>query len=213
MSARTYKAQLDVTLSKLNNAITSAREWRQVASNRLLLLEAIDAAINTQIYGLMKIGTIFGVAPEDPESPVANSGIHSADEMTSFILQKLMCASSFTANLTAEAVSLQEKLSGVLSIALEAVSVDRPIADLKINDYSSYAKESSSPLKDVFDQVNDIPYDRDRDTFGEAFVVEEQADVVDTNDSTPDVVSTDAPELPSNRTNTEMSSALALFHR
>lgn len=213
MSARTYKAQLDATLLKLNNSITSAREWKQVATNRLLLLEAIDAAVNTQVYRLMKIGTIFGVSPEDPESPVADSGVHSADEITSFVLQKLQCASSFTAHLTVEAASLQEKLSGVLSIALEAVSVDRPAVDLRITDYSSYANESSSPLKEVFDQVNNIPYNPITDTFGEdcntAGPVSEEAGIGD-NTLSP----TEAPcSEPMDINGGGMSSALALFKR
>jgi len=163
MSASRYKEMLQQTLRKLNVAQASASEWRTVASNRLLLLAAVDGALNVQLHGLLKIGTIFGASAEDPGVPVADLSRHSADEMTSFILQKIRAAASFTAHLTNEASSLQSTLGGVLSIALESQDIDRPIVDLKVKDYTAELEDASTPLRSIFHQIEDLPDDDDVD--------------------------------------------------
>lgn len=157
MSASHYKDLLSRTLIKLSSAQTSASEWMKVANNRLLLLSAIDSALNVQIYHLLKVGTIFGVDPRDPSMPIADFNSHSADEITGFILAKLEAAAEFTANLTREAAALQETLSSTLSIALEAKSVDRPTMDLKIKDYTQLVEGASTPLKAIFEEIEDLP--------------------------------------------------------
>lgn len=153
MSANHYKGQLQDTLVKLQGSQVSAREWRQVANNRLLLLVAIDGALNIQIHHLLKVGTTFGVSPQDPGMPVADLDRHSADEVASFILQKIDAASSFTANLTREAVSLQATLLETLSVALSAQEIPRPVMDLKVKDYTQQVNDASTPLKDIFEEI------------------------------------------------------------
>jgi hypothetical protein len=156
MSASHYRELLQHTLVKLQQAQSSAREWQTVASNRLLLLVAVDAALNIQVYEFLKIGTIFGVSAEDPNMPVADLSCHSADEVTSFILQKIKAAAAFTANLTNEASSLQDVLSSTLSIALESRSVERPIVDLAVKDYTAEMQDATTPLRQVFSKIEDL---------------------------------------------------------
>jgi len=153
MSARHYKQQLDIALAKLNAQTIAAREWKTVADNRLLLLTAVDASLNTQISLLLQVGAVFGIRPQDPDVPVADPHIHSADEMVSFILHKVAAASEFTAALTRESHEVQMKLSDVLGIALDAVAVDRPTCDLTVTDYTGATDDTSSPIESILEQI------------------------------------------------------------
>lgn len=156
MSASHYRDLLNQALIKLTQAQSSAREWQTVASNRLLLLVAVDGALNVQVHEFLKIGTIFGVSADDPKMPVADLSRHSADEVTSFILRKVQATAAFTANLTNEAVQLQSTLSSALSIALESRDVERPIVDLKVKDYTAELQDATTPLRQVFECIEDL---------------------------------------------------------
>jgi len=213
MSASRYKEMLQQTLRKLNVAQASASEWRTVASNRLLLLAAVDGALNVQLHGLLKIGTIFGASAEDPGVPVADLSRHSADEMTSFILQKIRAAASFTAHLTNEASSLQSTLGGVLSIALESQDIDRPIVDLKVKDYTAELEDASTPLRSIFHQIEDLPDDDDVDL--SAGISQPPGDVNDSQVVECDLTLDHSYTLDDqdSETSPEMRNALSLFRR
>jgi len=213
MSASRYKEMLQQTLRKLNVAQASASEWRTVASNRLLLLAAVDGALNVQLHGLLKIGTIFGASAEDPGVPVADLSRHSADEMTSFILQKIRAAASFTAHLTNEASSLQSTLGGVLSIALESQDIDRPIIDLKVKDYTTELEDASTPLRSIFHQIEDLPDDDDTVSLATADPPTDGANNKNTVDYGPTFNHSHTLSEQDSETSPEMRNALSLFRR
>lgn len=213
MSASRYKEMLQQTLRKLNVAQASASEWRTVASNRLLLLAAVDGALNVQLHGLLKIGTIFGASAEDPGVPVADLSRHSADEMTSFILQKIRAAASFTAHLTNEASSLQSTLGGVLSIALESQDVDRPIIDLKVKDYTAELEDASTPLRSIFHQIEDLPDDDNTASLVTTDSLADGADGRDTGDHSSIFNHSHTLSEQDSDTSPEMRNALSLFRR
>jgi len=204
---------LQQTLRKLNVAQASASEWRTVASNRLLLLAAVDGALNVQLHGLLKIGTIFGASAEDPGVPVADLSRHSADEMTSFILQKIRAAASFTAHLTNEASSLQSTLGGVLSIALESQDIDRPIVDLKVKDYTAELEDASTPLRSIFHQIEDLPDDDDMSQLAATDQPPSRDDSGHIVDYDPTLDHSHTLSDHDSETSPEMKSALSLFRR
>lgn len=197
---------LTKTLEKLAAAQTSAREWKQVADNRLLLLTVVDSTLNAQIYQLLKVGTIFGVSPEDPGMPTADLRVHSADDITSFILHKIGAASSFTAHLADEAASLQLTLSSTLSIALEAQSVERPVLDLKVKDYTQIVGDATTPLVEIFSKLENDPPDRDHGTTTEP--IGGNSDVYQRPDSPVADQHDDGSE-----TSPEMQTALSIFKK
>lgn len=154
MSAYKYKQKLSETLRLVNDQTESAREWKKVAENRLELLSQIDRQMETHIARLLEVGTVFGVDPTDPGFESANTAVHSGEEVVMMITSKLQAVASFTANLTREAVNLQETLDDTLSIALQATRVDRPTLDMELKDYTSLFEDSSAPLRDVYEETS-----------------------------------------------------------
>lgn len=156
MSARSYQLKLKETLEKLLVATRTAKEWKTVAENRLAMLYDIDEQINTQVDCLAKVGTIFGVDPVSLKLPLGRSGGLSGDETASVTLERVFAVSAFTANLTREAVSLQETLNETLRIAIDASSVDPPLHDLRASKHTSEPPDCSSPLKEIYDEVENL---------------------------------------------------------
>jgi hypothetical protein len=160
MSAHTYKIKLDKALALLVEQTNAAREWKVVAENRLALLAQVDSAVHKQVEKLLQIGTIFGVDPVNPGIPEALVGKHSGNEMVSLTVEKITAVAAFTSNLTKEAVELQTTLSSTLSIALEGLAVSRPQEDLHLEEHQEAIENSTSPLQETFDQIENVPDDQ-----------------------------------------------------
>lgn len=155
MSASTYKRQLDQLIVRFQLQTVAAQEWKSVAENRLKLLDSISVGLNSFLEGLQKIGTIFGQEIEDLNIPSLSVNENSGEEYTMLIRQKVLCISSFTSNLTREACQVQATLNATLGIAAEALSVDRPKNDLQSDDMTDHISTASSPLREVYDEVED----------------------------------------------------------
>jgi hypothetical protein len=157
MSSHHYKQRLQDVLVKLSHQTIVANEWKTVATNRSTLLCQVDSALDSQVKGLLQVGSIFGVDPTDPKIPRANSGQHTGDEMCLMILAKVEAVSHFIANLTREATATQAILNSTLEIAMEAVEVERPTVDLIITPNSSDFTNASSPILEVVRQIESSP--------------------------------------------------------
>lgn len=155
MSAITYKRQLDQLIMRFQLQTVAAQEWRSVAENRLKLLDSISIGLNSFLEELQKIGTIFGQEIEDLNIPTLSVNENSGEEYTMLIRQKVLCISSFTSNLTREACQVQATLNATLGIAAEALSVDRPKNDLQPGDMTDHISTASSPLREVYNEVED----------------------------------------------------------
>lgn len=155
MSARSYQLKLNQALILLSESQKAAQEWRIVAENRLKLIIWIDGIVDEVVKDLVKVGTIFGVDPSDPGIPLASIGTASGDEASQFVNAKIDAISSFAANLAREARSLQSTLDDTLMIAINATMEKRPTEDLKLSMSSKPAMNRTSPLKEVFNELED----------------------------------------------------------
>jgi len=163
MSARSYQLKLREALDKLTVAAKTAREWKTVADNRLILLHDIDKSIGEQIDSLLQIGTIFGVDPKPPGLPVAKDSNLAGEETTGLVLEKLTAIASFTANLTREASALQETLEDTLQLAVDATLVDPPKEDLGVHRSKRDTLFPSSPLREIYREIEDLTEENDEE--------------------------------------------------
>lgn len=155
MSAKSYQTKLRDTLDKLTVSIRVAREWKQVADNRLMFLHQIDTEVGKHVDAMCKVGTIFGVDPSHPGMPNAQGSCLPGAETTAIILEKLLAMAAFTANLTREASSLQATLDDTLALAIESSAIGPPLHDLGVQSLPIRGVQTSLPLEEVFGEIED----------------------------------------------------------
>lgn len=158
-----FKPALNGLHNKLQSALQSEAEWKEVAENRKFLLCTLDKHIDKMIKGACKIQGIFGVEADQSCFPTSHISTNSGLEIFRICLLKITALETFMARLTTEALEVQDRLQGVLEIAIEALPVSRPTSDLSIpQDLTTGPDDRLSPIDEEFPDV--VAPDNDLDS-------------------------------------------------
>jgi hypothetical protein len=124
MSAIMYKKRLETALTALSQQAVAAREWRDIAEDRLAGMEALDKMVCVAAERVKDLGGVLGV--ELSSSATASSPTPDMDpiDIYKICFERLEAFVDFTIILTEEAHSTVGGLDETLKL-LEAVS---PIA-------------------------------------------------------------------------------------
>jgi len=142
-------------MGRFQEQVVSAREWKSVAETRYKYLLYINTALTEQIDSLGKIGTIFGQEHVSMEGEDIDPRVHSGETVTQMVIGKLTATSNFVGNLTKEATQVQGTLNHVLSLAAEAISVERPTQDVSPAKWTEETSNASSPLAATYAEIED----------------------------------------------------------
>jgi len=153
MSVKSYQLRLREAIDKLSVSVRTAKEWKQVAENRLSMIYLLDKEIGNHVTEMCKVGTIFGVDPTNPNLPEASLSRLSGEEALAAAMEKLTATASFTSNLVREAAGLQCTLDETLQIAVESSMIQPPIHDLSLKAKGYTEVRTSSPLSAVYEEI------------------------------------------------------------
>lgn len=159
MSARQWKIRLEESQRRYGEVELAAREWRQVAENRLALIGRLDKVLSHCLEDLVGVGEIFGVSVQLPEEVWTPTEGMDAGSVVMYIMGKIEAMADFQAALLKESSEVQVTLNDTYTLACQAVGVQRPQMDLTVPLDTEKVSEPSSPYRDLQSSLNDLPYE------------------------------------------------------
>jgi hypothetical protein len=157
MSARQWKIRLEECQAKLGEATLAAKEWREVAENRLILIRRLDKTLSHNLEDLVKVGEVFGVEVNLGDGVWTPTAGMEGGAVVMYIMGKLEAVAEYQARLLREASAIQVTLNDTYELACAAVSVSRPSMDLTLPEETQQVSEPSSPYREFETDTNNLP--------------------------------------------------------